>query len=111
MRNKAFYEVVKSTKENFPLRYPVHVRRVLVPQDRSGDCWLNYPKREFVIRVDKKLPQLWAIDVFLHEYAHAMAWNTSKKHDDEWGVAYSQVYRNLLELWGIETKKKVAKLQ
>lgn len=111
MKDKFFREVVKSVQEAFPLRYSVRVRRSLVPKDRSGDCWLDYPKRQFIIRVDKKLAQTWAVHIFLHEYAHAMSWKRRYDcHDEDWGRAYSELYHHWLEFLGLDTKKKVAKL-
>jgi hypothetical protein len=113
MRNKFYYEVVKLIKEKLPLDCPVHVRRTATPQSISGDCWYDKPKKRFLIRVNNKLPQFWAIDVFIHEYAHALSWKDDKEdHGESWGIAYAHVYRTLLEHWYMTPDdEKVAKFK
>ena len=101
MRYKSYHEAVKLIKEKLPLKYPVSVRRVTTPQSIHGDCWFDKEKKHFVIRIDRKLSQFWAVDVFAHEFGHALSWEASKKedHGDAWGMAYALVYRTLLEHW------------
>ena len=83
-----------------PPRLPVRVRRMKL--DLDGYC----EKREdkFLIRINRKLKETEAVDVLLHEWAHAIAWTSSfdrlsyerfceTMHGPEWGVAYSKVYR------------------
>lgn len=63
-----------------------------MPRDAYGDC--DKKDDHYLIRVSKNLPEYFAIDVLIHEVAHALAWNT--KQDDHWygwGIAFSKVYR------------------
>lgn len=101
MRNKFYYEAVKIVKEKLPLEYSVNVRRVITPKSIHGDCQFDENKKCFLIRINKKLSQFWAVDVFAHEWSHALSWKVSKKeyHGDAWGIAYALVYRTLLEHW------------
>lgn len=81
--------------------FPVTVRRVQL-SNLEGRCWKQGKK--FYIQIDKRLDQLRAMDVLLHEWAHALAWNhrldaavtdeafNKLAHDAAWGVAYSEVY-------------------
>ena len=77
-------------------KYPLCVKRCIVPKDREGDCDLC--KRKFIIRIDKKLPEYFALDVLIHEVAHALSWNKDKdEHGLNWGKSYSKVYRIFLK--------------
>ena len=58
----------------------------------DGECRLE--NRKFYITINRQLDQWMAIETFLHEIAHALAWNN--KQDDHWygwGIAFSKVYR------------------
>lgn len=81
--------------------FPVSVRRVQLTA-HDGRCWKHGKK--FHIQIDNRLDEPRAIDVLLHEWAHACAWNhrldaarsdedfNRLSHDAAWGVAYAEVY-------------------
>ena len=83
-------------KKELPPEYPVQVRRTKIAQNLDGDCRLK--EERFYIRIDKMLPEYYAIDVLLHEFAHCLAWGKDNDHHGpNWGKSYSLVYRTFLE--------------
>lgn len=93
---KTYNQIVRLLKKLCPVDQSVNVRRVPLPDDLDGDCQLKNGK--FLIRINKNLPEHEAIETFLHEYAHAHAWDETKDdHSDEWGKAYSRLYRVFLK--------------
>jgi hypothetical protein len=98
---KLFQALIRLFRKQIPPAYPVCVRRVAL-KHVEGLCWKH--GKTFHIRIDKGLSELRAMDVLLHEWAHALAWNSrldncttdeefnKLAHDASWGVAYSQVY-------------------
>jgi hypothetical protein len=70
---------------------PFGVRRCKTPADRNGDCRWIYDR--FILRVSKDLPEDLAIDVLLHEFAHALAWGHEPDHGRVWGARYARLYR------------------
>lgn len=91
-----------------PPRRPVVVLTGRQLSGKEGDC--SIVGRNFRIRVSKELPLSQAIDVLLHEWAHALSWDACVgnvansrsisdsefnwlAHGPEWGIAYSKVYR------------------
>ena len=92
-----YRQVLRLLKQKCPADKPVRVRRVKVPKDRFGDC--DQYKDYYLIRICRKLKEKQAIDILLHEYAHAISWDKSHSDDhcNEWGKAYSKVYRLYLK--------------
>ena len=100
---KNYRILVSALKRHVPPAYPVSVCRRKLSRHREGECWKHGKK--FFIQIERALAEPRAIDVLLHEWAHAIAWNNlldNAKTDDEfnklahdasWGVAYSQVYQ------------------
>lgn len=88
-------------KKKHPPAYPVSVRRVPLTTV-EGRCWKHGKK--FHIQIDNNLDELRAMDVLVHEWAHARAWNhrldtaesdeafNKLAHDAAWGVAYAEIY-------------------
>jgi predicted SprT family Zn-dependent metalloprotease len=67
-----------------------------MPKLLDGDCQFN--KGKFIVRIEKQLPEFYAIEVLAHELAHVLAWDKEGDvHGPHWGKAYSQVYRKLLQ--------------
>jgi hypothetical protein len=92
-----FYKTIRFLKKNLPLEKEISVRRTKLPHGLDGDCRLKNDK--FYIRIDKTLPENYAIDVATHEIAHCLSWNHEfDEHGDSWGKAYSIVYRKFLEM-------------
>lgn len=99
---KHYKKLVALLKKQVPPAYPVSVRRTRLTKKLEGRCWKEGKK--FLIQIDKTLDESQAMDVLLHEWAHARAWNhmldtaatdelfNKLAHDAAWGVAYSEVY-------------------
>jgi hypothetical protein len=99
---KSYKAVITALRQHVPPAYPISVQRVKLSSKLEGRCWKHGKK--FFIQIDKNLDEARAIDVLLHEWAHAKAWNhmldtaatdaafNKLAHDPAWGVAYSEVY-------------------
>jgi len=103
-----FFRVVEQLKIQLPSTRPVVVLAGRQFSTKHGDCGLiDY---RFRIRVSRELNESQAVDVLLHEWAHALSWDTcgdmsvqgrrlSKyefdrlTHGPNWGLAYSKVYQ------------------
>jgi len=92
-----FYKTLRFLKKNLPFQHSVYIRRIKLRENHDGDCMFRGEK--FWIRIEKGLPEYYAIEVLLHEMAHVLAWGKDKNnvHGENWGKAYSQVYRKFLE--------------
>jgi hypothetical protein len=105
---KYFVRVVEQLKIHLPPSRPVVVQTGRQFSDKEGDCLLC--DRRFRIRVSRQLNESQAIEVLIHEWAHALSWDVcvgpaakSRKmsdhefewiaHGPKWGIAYSEVYR------------------
>lgn len=88
-----YRQVIKLLREKCPADMPVKVRRVRVPNDRFGDC--SQVDDHYIIRICNKLSETQAIDILIHEWSHAISWDKCRNEDhcNEWGKAYSRVYR------------------
>lgn len=93
-----YRKIVKLFKNAIRLDFPISIKRCNLPDDLDGTCSFN--GKRFVIKIKKTLPEYYAIDVVIHEIAHAMAWDKEKDvHGVMWGKAYSKVYRLFLKEW------------
>jgi hypothetical protein len=110
-----FRRVVEHLKQLLPPNRPVFVLTGRHLPRKDGDC--SIVGRKFRIRISRELGLSQAVDVLLHEWAHALSWDAcvgktanSRKvsdyeferlaHGPKWGVAYSKVY--LCFLYDIE---------
>ena len=109
-RYRLFHQIVGLLHELLPARLPIDVRLSAGDGRRYGDCTLE-PSR-FRIRVSSRLPDEFAIEVLIHEWAHALSWPRGQKrcsyrwqpmairgpidHDAAWGRAYAKVYCKVL---------------
>lgn len=96
-----YRSLLKMLKAECSVAFPVSVRRVRLSK-LEGRCWKDGKK--FHIQIDKALDESRAMDVLLHEWAHARAWNhmldaattdeafNKLAHDAAWGVAYAEIY-------------------
>lgn len=99
---KNYRKLITVLKQHVPPAFPISVRRIKLSRHLDGRCWKHGKK--FLIEIDKSLDQQRTIDVLIHEWAHARAWNhmldaattdeqfNKLAHDAAWGVAYSEVY-------------------
>lgn len=100
-RFKQYRALLSMLKADCPAAFPVSVRRVKLTLV-EGRCWKTGKK--FHIQIDKGLDESRAMDVLIHEWAHARAWNhrldaavtdeafNKLAHDAAWGVAYAEIY-------------------
>jgi len=100
-RFKQYQSLLRMLKDKCPAAFPVSVRRVKLSR-LEGRCWKEGKK--FYIQIDKALDEGRAMDVLIHEWAHARAWNhrldnapddeafNKLAHDAAWGVAYAEIY-------------------
>ena len=103
-----FFRVVEQLKIHLPPRRPVVVMTGRQFSKKDGDCCVIRGK--FQIRVSRQLNESEAVDVLLHEWAHALSWDTRVDtaaksrnvseyefdrlaHGPKWGLAYSKVYQ------------------
>lgn len=87
--------MIRHLRKTLDLSHPIKIRRVKM-KENDGEC--KFLNGKFIIRINKSLPEFAAIDVALHEFAHAISWNKDKDmHGIQWGKAYSLVYRKFLE--------------
>jgi len=99
--------VAEKLRIYLPPRRPVVVLTGRQLSGKQGDC--GVVGRKFQIRVSRELPMSQAIDVLLHEWAHALSWDACVgkvansrsisahefdrlAHGPKWGIAYSKVY-------------------
>ena len=98
---KTYQALLRMLKQDCPVAFPVSVRRVKLSK-LEGRCWKHGKK--FHIQIDRLLDEGRAMDVLVHEWAHARAWNhmldeakddaafNKLAHDAAWGVAYADIY-------------------
>lgn len=96
-----FKDAVRFLKKRLPPKHKVSVRRVKLKGDAAADIGLDVKKRKFLIRISKSLPNDAAVLILLHEWAHALSWE-SKNHNIEWATTYSDVYNTYIEEDGQE---------
>lgn len=104
----AFRGVLAGLREFVPPAFPVSVRIGRVARGTLGTC--RRERSRFVIAIARDLDEEPAIEVLLHEWAHAASWSltldklsrapgTSQEafeaasHDAAWGCSYSRIWR------------------
>lgn len=99
---KRYKKLLNMLRKHAHPAYPISVRRKKLPKQLEGVCWKN--DKKFYIHICSSIDESRAMDVLLHEWAHAIAWNNlldavktdeefhKLSHGPEWGVAYSKVY-------------------
>ena len=100
-RFRYYQALLRMLKKDCPAAFPVSVRRVKLSK-LEGRCWKH--GKTFHIQIDSALCESRAMDVLIHEWAHARAWNhmldaakddaafNKLAHDAAWGVAYAEIY-------------------
>lgn len=103
MQYTNFNKVLAFLRKELPFSYPIKIKRTKMPVGIDGDCC--FKNNIFLIRIEKNLPENYAIDIMLHEMSHALSWGDKPEmHDNEWGISFSIVYRKFLE-WLDENQK------
>lgn len=88
---KLFYKAVRFLKSISTAELPIKIKRVNM-ENLDGSC--EEKKSYFLIKINKELDENHAIDVLLHEMAHADAWGKDQDvHGKNWGLSYSRIYR------------------
>ncbi len=107
-----FADTLADLRQMCPAAMPVVVRMARLADTILGECIRR--RKRFVIRLNDQMGENQAIDVLLHEWGHALAWNYSldrlsrtpgidpaefeqASHDEAWGCAYARVWRAHLE--------------
>ena len=84
-----------------PLETVVRVESV---KDAMGDCGLVGGR--LVVRVHNRATWYHAIDLMLHEWAHACAWQREKQeHNRTWSDVYGRIYRAWYSGGGAEASR------
>jgi len=103
---RLFHQIVGLLHELLSARLPIDVYLGAVDSRRYGDCTLE--PSWFRIRVSHRVPEDFAIEILIHEWAHALSWPRGQNrcsyrwqpiairgpidHDAAWGRAYAKVY-------------------
>ena len=107
-----FKATLADLRRHCPAALPVVVRMAGLADTILGECVRR--RKRFVVRLNHSMGENQAIDVLLHEWGHALAWNYSldrlsrtpgidpaefeqASHDEAWGCAYARVWRAHLE--------------
>ncbi len=100
-------------RRHFPPHMPVRVRSVPAKRlgNLNGSCAFDAECGKigrFTIEINAQMSFTLRVGVLIHEWAHALTWFSAPNlddHSEEWGCAYSRIYRAFCEWdWG----KKVA---
>jgi hypothetical protein len=105
---KHFSRVVEKLRVLLPPARPVVIQTGQVLSRADGSCGRS--GRHFRIRISRELTDAVATDVLIHEWAHALSWDSDIEkasrsrrlsdtefqhlsHGRKWGLAYSRVYQ------------------
>lgn len=103
-----FHRVLAGLRALVPPAFPVVVRIGKLDRGTAGTCCRT--RSRFVIKLAGDLGEEAALDVLLHEFAHATSWNhaldklaadpeatpaefDAASHDSAWGCSYAQIWR------------------
>lgn len=91
-----YRKLVSHLKKTYPkLRVSVRRRRIAT---FYGTCSI-LDDRSFRIDISNDLDECGAIQVLIHEWAHAIVWHKKvRNHGPHWARAYSEVYE-VYEKW------------
>lgn len=107
-RFKRFQQVIAGLRRLCPPAFAVVIRTKNLAPSIEGTCARH--RDRFVISIADRLNEKTAIEVALHEWAHALSWThrldsiarmpiddedhfERLSHGPEWGVAYADVWR------------------
>ena len=119
-----FQRILAALRSKCPPALPVVVRIGRVAAGLHGCCYRD--DQMFVVRISNQLEEETAVDVLVHEWAHAIAWNLEHDrlvdcprisrdqfsvatHGPDWGVAFSRAYVTYVgEFACIERERRLA---
>lgn len=86
--------LMEYARPSFPVR--VRLRRMATAW---GHCRLvgKGRKRHFLVTLDADAPLTILSETLIHEYAHALSWESGWGHGRAWGAAYARCYRIAVE--------------
>jgi hypothetical protein len=92
-------EKMRILRYELPTAFPIRLRVADLPDGRMGDCSLMGHKGKklyLLVRIQADLPQVSALLILWHEYAHALSWTFEHQalddHGAEWGIALSRTW-------------------
>ncbi len=90
-------------RKKFPADRPIKVRTTKMPYSNKKDKLRSFGDATeydtcYVIRINKESDIIIQKDTLLHEWAHCLAgWDDEHdSHTEEWGVCYSNIYREMV---------------
>ena len=94
-----FYQQISRKLKKDNLLGPVSVCRSKLSPSLDGDCQVK--NSCIVIRINRELEEGEAILTLLHEFSHAICFQTDKNyqgtHNAIWGKTYAKLYRNIVD--------------
>ena len=103
-------QVEKWLRVNYLPVYSIRVRFVTLPtkgSDRTfADCLLD--DGHLTIRLHKNLTWHIATEALIHEWAHALTWDTNEEHHGpEWAACYGRIYSEFYDHGGCELSREL----
>ena len=96
-RYNDLYDLAKFLKRELLPDVPVSVKRIKMPKDKWADCDTTKELDGFIIRLERKVSEQYALFFLMHEFAHCLSWDKQQKdHGISWGIAMSKVYCTFL---------------
>lgn len=96
---KSLRRWLKILRREVPPIHPVRVHRINQDTDFWGACDLRqtrYGDWVFHIELDDRLQSAGLYHVLLHEWAHALSWQSDHpnfpEHSPEWAIAFARCY-------------------
>lgn len=101
-------QVARWLGQHYPPAYPTRVAFADLKRQGGhyGEC--KYGRRRLTITIHSRLPWHHAIEVLLHEWAHAHTWRLGEPNDHGplWGTTYGLIYSAFYDLGGAEASRE-----
>ena len=102
-RKSFFWQLVERFEEK--LDVPFEIKLCQMKNGDIGEC--RWTGKRYIIKVDRKASLTSKTDTLLHELAHAVSWRKeADDHGEEWGIAYSLLYRMYVKFLKIIEKEE-----
>lgn len=109
-------QVARYLAAHWPAPLPVRLRfeRISPLHGCIGETYRTGGARYLVLRVDSRACFSWALGTLVHEWAHAVTWPTSLRHEKklveafhpdhpgEWNAVHGEMTTRLYDLGGLE---------
>lgn len=94
-----YRQVVVKLRQHCQFEIPVQVRRIKLPDVLDGDCKIKDGR--ISIRVNKMLEEHEAIETAIHEFSHALCFQSDQNYQGEhnalWGKNYAKLYSEIID--------------